>query len=73
MLFQIRYTWEMRVAGKHLPTAVPVQWRGCSSGCLDFLDPVPGGDTTTDESDLESLAPVALNKGLAFSDDEGGW
>ena len=73
VLFQIQYTWETRVAGKHLPTAVPVQWRGCSAGCLDFLDIVPGGDTTTDESDLEPLAPVPLNKGLAFSDDEGGW
>jgi len=40
---------------------------------LDFLDPVAGGDTTTDESDPESLAPVTLNKGLAYSDDEGGW
>ena len=61
------------MAGKHLPTAVPVQWRGCSVGCLDFLDTAPGGDTTTDESDLEPLAPVSLNKGLTFSDDEGGW
>jgi len=40
---------------------------------MDFLHTVSGGDTTTDESDLESLAPVSLNKGLAFSDDEGGW
>lgn len=71
--FQVRYTWETRVAGKHLPTAVPVQWRGCSLGCLDFLDTVVGGYTTTDESDPESLAPVTLNKGLAYSDDEGGW
>ena len=61
------------MAGKHLPTAVPVQWRGCSIGCLNFLDPAPCGDSTTDESDPESLAPVSLNKGLAFSDDEGGW
>jgi len=73
ILFKVRYTWETRVAGKHLPTAVPVQWRGCSAGCLDFLHTPPSGDTTTDESDLESLAPVSLNKGLAFSDDEGGW
>ena len=50
-----------------------MQWRGCSPGCLDFLDTVPGGETTTDESDLESLVPVSLNQGLAFSDDEGGW
>lgn len=68
--FQIRYTWETRVAGKHLPTAVPVQWRGCCLGCLDFLDVTPVGDTTTDESDPEPLVPVSLNKGLTFSDDE---
>jgi len=61
------------VAGKHLPTEVPAQWRGCSLGCLGYLDAAPGGETMTDESDLESLAPVSLNKGLTFSDDEGGW
>lgn len=61
------------MAGKHLHTAVPVRWRGCSLGCLDFLDAVSSAETTTDESDLESLAPVSLGKGLAASDDEGGW
>ncbi|KAF9785250.1 hypothetical protein BJ322DRAFT_820664 [Thelephora terrestris] len=67
---EVRYTWETRVAGKHLSTAVPVQWRGCCLGCLDFLEITPVGDTTTDESDPESLAPVSLNKSLNFSDDE---
>lgn len=67
--FQVRYTWELRVAGKHLSTAVPVQWRGCSIGCLDFLNVAPGDNTTTDESDPE-LVPVSLNKGFTFSDDE---
>ena len=61
------------MAGKHLPTDVPVQWRGCSLDCLGFLDLIPGGETTTDESDPESFAPVSLNKGFTFSDDEGGW
>jgi len=70
---EARYTWEMSVAGRRLPTAVPVQWRGCSLGCLNFLDVAPSSDTTTDESDLEALAPVSLNKGLTFSDDEGVW
>jgi hypothetical protein len=65
----VRYTWELRIAGKHLPTAVPVQWRGCSIGCLDFLNVVAGDNTTTDESDPE-LVPVSLNKGFTFSDDE---
>jgi hypothetical protein len=37
---------------------------------LDFLEITPVGDTTTDESDPESLAPVSLNKSLNFSDDE---
>jgi len=37
---------------------------------LDFLTVTPIGDSTTDESDLEALVPVSLNKGLAFSDDD---
>lgn len=33
-----RYTWEEKVANVvDLGGAVPVRWRGCSWGCLDFL------------------------------------
>ncbi|KAG6916128.1 hypothetical protein DXG01_008359 [Tephrocybe rancida] len=34
-----RFTWETMVAGVDVGGAVPVRWRGCQRGCLDFLDP----------------------------------
>ncbi|KAI1784768.1 hypothetical protein LXA43DRAFT_192079 [Ganoderma leucocontextum] len=41
-----RWTWEEVVAGVHVGAesgggGVPVRWRGCSRGCLAFLDPPP--------------------------------
>ena len=48
-----RWTWEEVVAGVQVGTegdnggggrgggGVPVRWRGCSRGCLGFLDPPP--------------------------------
>jgi hypothetical protein len=35
-----RYTWEETVAGLSVGVegGVPVLWRGCSVGCLSFLD-----------------------------------
>ncbi|KAJ7765377.1 hypothetical protein DFH07DRAFT_810328 [Mycena maculata] len=33
-----RYTWEKVIAGHDLGGAVPLKWRGCSRGCLGFLD-----------------------------------
>jgi len=34
-----RLTWEERIAGVAVGGTVPVKWRGCQWGCLDFLDP----------------------------------
>ena len=34
-----RLTWERRIAGLDVGGAVPVRWRGCQRGCLDFLSP----------------------------------
>ena len=34
-----RFTWERRIAGVDVGGAVPVRWRGCQQGCLDFLCP----------------------------------
>jgi hypothetical protein len=34
-----RLTWERRIAGLDVGGAVPVRWRGCQRGCLDFLCP----------------------------------
>lgn len=38
-----RFTWEAEVAGVKIAGGggsgcVPVRWRGCGRGCLDFLD-----------------------------------
>ncbi|KAF8603848.1 hypothetical protein BDV93DRAFT_126399 [Ceratobasidium sp. AG-I] len=32
-----RYEWVTVLAGCELSSAVPILWRGCSAGCLDFL------------------------------------
>lgn len=34
-----RLTWERKIAGLNVGGAVPVRWRGCQRGCLDFLSP----------------------------------
>lgn len=39
-----RFTWEREIAGTDVKAecggaGVPVRWRGCLRGCLDFLDP----------------------------------
>lgn len=36
-----RFTWEAVIAGVNTgePYGVPLLWRGCSKGCLDFLGP----------------------------------
>jgi hypothetical protein len=33
-----RLEWVTLLAGCELPSAVPILWRGCSAGCLDFLE-----------------------------------
>ena len=33
------FTWENRIAGVSVGGAVPLRWRGCQWGCLNFLDP----------------------------------
>jgi len=61
-----RFTWEQVIAGLDVgsqggPMGVPVRWRGCGRGCLDFLDVVEektveqGNDHDHDvEMDLET-------------------
>ncbi|KAI0351872.1 hypothetical protein OH77DRAFT_1429165 [Trametes cingulata] len=47
-----RWTWEEVVAGVRVGAegvggvGVPVRWRGCGRGCLDFLDPQPEEPTS---------------------------
>ncbi|KAL5513082.1 hypothetical protein ACEPAH_3480 [Sanghuangporus vaninii] len=35
-----RLSWEKRIAGQPVggETGIPVRWRGCSAGCLEYLD-----------------------------------
>lgn len=53
-----RYTWERKIAGLDVGEAVPVRWRGCQRGCLDFLCP-------NDDISLEEFEVVRLD-GLDF-------
>ncbi|KAJ3571820.1 hypothetical protein NP233_g3498 [Leucocoprinus birnbaumii] len=36
-----RLSWEKNIAGQNAGGLVPVMWRGCTHGCLDFLRPEP--------------------------------
>lgn len=78
-----RFTWECVVAGKSVSSlggpGVPVRWRGCERGCLDFLDAeekVGGGvdvDTDVDMGDQSGDDVQVLDLGsggLADSDVE---
>ncbi|KAG6857447.1 hypothetical protein H0H87_003514 [Tephrocybe sp. NHM501043] len=65
-----RYTWETTVAGVELGGFVPIRWRGCELGCLDFLDPpeniaptpaprLPNASVGTDgDHDVDSVVQV---------------
>lgn len=35
-----RLSWEKVIAGQNAGGMVPVMWRGCAHGCLEFLQPV---------------------------------
>lgn len=50
-----RYTWESLIAGVDLGAKVPLKWRGCLRGCLDFLDP-------EDEAELVAAAPMEIDE-----------
>ncbi|KAG6824786.1 hypothetical protein H0H92_005826 [Tricholoma furcatifolium] len=50
-----RFTWEKTIAGVEVGGCVPVRWRGCQYGCLDFLDPpgeTPEARPTLDDEGL---------------------
>lgn len=38
-----RYEWVTTLAGCELSSFVPILWRGCTAGCLDFLDGLKDG------------------------------
>ncbi|PBK65831.1 hypothetical protein ARMSODRAFT_1087085 [Armillaria solidipes] len=71
-----RFTWESIVAGFDLGerAKVPVRWRGCQWGCLDYLDGSQGGEEelpTDVLSDEDVVRAIEVGQGqLDFSDDE---
>ena len=48
-----RFTWDKFVAGRRVggDNGIPLLWRGCSPGCLDFLDETAG--TGADDDDVD--------------------
>lgn len=48
-----RLSWERTIAGQNTGGMVPVLWRGCEYGCLDFLKPeVEQGQLETEDIDM---------------------
>ncbi|KAK0488688.1 hypothetical protein IW261DRAFT_1440992 [Armillaria novae-zelandiae] len=71
-----RFTWESIVAGFDLGerAKVPVRWRGCQWGCLNYLEGSQGEEEelpTEVLSDEDVVRPIEVGQGqLDFSDDE---
>ncbi|KAL1747955.1 hypothetical protein HDZ31DRAFT_30850 [Schizophyllum fasciatum] len=65
---EVRFTWETHFGGATPGGAIPVRWRGCSWGCLDFL-----GEEEAETSDLDEEIHLVSGLGTGvgtFSDDE---
>jgi hypothetical protein len=65
-----RFTWERRIAGLDVGGAVPVRWRGCQRGCLDFLCPnyetkLSAGQDNATDVDMAEFQTVRFG-GLDF-------
>ena len=54
-----RFTWEKEIAGQTVggENGVPILWRGCSAGCLDYLDDVKNSSTSDDDETDWSAVP----------------
>lgn len=70
-----RYTWEDCIGGVKVGGLVPMRWRGCQWGCLDFLgasdavideEPVKDVDVEMEEDEQEEIVRV-LNPEPAVS------
>jgi hypothetical protein len=55
-----RYTWERVVAGVSVGGAVPVLWRGCQWGCLDFLDEPEPEERQEIPADVNELGDMEM-------------
>ncbi|KAF9453542.1 hypothetical protein P691DRAFT_792238 [Macrolepiota fuliginosa MF-IS2] len=66
-----RFSWEKVIAGQNAGGMVPVMWRGCEHGCLDFLKSETGGGSSAME-DIEMaedgeemvVQPISLGGGI---------
>lgn len=58
-----RFSWEAVVGGVGAGGSVPVRWRGCQVGCLDFMD---GDDGEAAERVENAVMTINLQGGLDF-------
>lgn len=66
-----RYSWELRIATQSAGGLVPVRWRGCMRGCLDFLNPEETTDRETADRELESMGST-IDSFAVHTVDTGG-
>ncbi|KAF9005949.1 hypothetical protein BDQ17DRAFT_1423673 [Cyathus striatus] len=70
---EYRFSWESKVAGQPAGGSVPVRWRGCLRGCLDFLSCINEDMTEKmpiDNEDDEVVKTVKLASGSEGFGDE---
>lgn len=65
--FEERFTWESIIAGVENLGEIPVRWRGCERGCLEFLS-----DHEQAKSTLDSPKPNANTAIVSASEQTGG-
>ncbi|KAJ6591626.1 hypothetical protein DFH09DRAFT_1137550 [Mycena vulgaris] len=70
-----RYTWETVVAGVDVGGNVPLKWRGCSWGCLDFLSEGMAAEQSDMavvdmEVDVQNGAPAEVTQ-VTFAPSQG--
>ncbi|KAG9083230.1 hypothetical protein FRC06_004644, partial [Ceratobasidium sp. 370] len=50
-----RFEWVSSLAGCELASPIPLLWRGCSAGCLDFLEEPGEGECTRERDEDEEF------------------
>ncbi|KIL69402.1 hypothetical protein M378DRAFT_8056 [Amanita muscaria Koide BX008] len=54
-----RFTWETRVGNVEVGERVAIKWRGCSWGCLDFLEGASENREVSAESDAVQMMDIS--------------
>ncbi|KAB5594784.1 hypothetical protein CTheo_1763 [Ceratobasidium theobromae] len=71
-----RLEWVTTLAGCELSSAVPILWRGCSAGCLDFLEEgvrlAPGNQRECDEDEefMTAFGSISRDREPTLSEDQ---